>query len=67
MQIFCWQCYAKEQRSTRSLNLKKMQDFLTGKESSGTEDNAFFLIMFKILYHINVDREIKKIYLKKRV
>lgn len=44
-----------------------MQDFLTGKESSGTEDNAFFLIMFKILYHINVDREIKKIYLKKRV
>lgn len=32
---------------------------MTGEESDGTEDNAFFfLIMFKILYHINVEIEI---------
>lgn len=43
-----------------SLNLNKIQNFMTGKGSGGTEENALWLILFKMLYHINVEVQLSK-------
>lgn len=59
-QIFHWQCYEKEQGCIYSVNLKKIQDFMTGKGSGGTEDNVLLLILFKMLYHINAEIDLRK-------